>query len=324
MSGNAVVDIVIVTWKTPELTCRCVGDVLGKIDAEGIAAHVYVVDNDSQDGTVEALQSRFPGITVIENDRNAGFSVANNMAIRRSSAPFVLLLNSDAFLEAGCLTGLLAVMQGDPGVGAVGPRLVLASGEFQHSVTQITSPWSQLGCLLAFHFPPFDRFFRKLFYGNRDVLIAGEAPRDVPLMSAACLLVRREVFARVGLLPEDRFLYSEEDDLFFRMRRAGFRSVYLPSARALHLCGESSRGRAEVVRSDDHFTRSRLKFLFQHYPQYRFFTFATHWLFYSWSSWLCKLKCLLRGSESDGIYYANARLLVNISVAEYARIKNGK
>ncbi len=324
MSSAAMVDIIIVTWKTRDLTCRCVENVIEKTSNEAISAHIYVVDNYSQDGTVSTLRSQYPDITVIENNRNAGFSVANNIAIRCSKAPFLLLLNSDAFLKNNCLTRLLSTIKSDPVTGAVGPRLVLPSGAVQHSVTQITSPWSQLGYLLAFHFPPLSQKLKKLFHKNRDTLVLGTAPRHVPLLSAACLLVRREVFDKVGLLPEDRFLYSEEDDLFFRMKKAGYRSIYLPSAEALHICGESSSKNVETVRNDDHFSRSRLKFLFQHYPQYRFFTFITHIFFYSWSCCVCKLKTMLRDSETDKIYYANARLLVSIVLAEYRLARDSK
>lgn len=318
---SVVLDVIIVTWNTKEMTCECVDSVLGHIEAEGVPTELWVVDNNSADGTVVALRERYPNVHVIANDDNAGFSVANNIAIRRSSAPFVLLLNSDAFLHPGCLSALLAVMRSDAAVGAIGPKLILRSGSVQHSVTRITSPLSQLGYLFAFHCPPLDQWFRPVFLRHREMLISGDAPRGVPLLSAAVLLLRRDVFARVGLLPEDRFLYSEEDDLFFRMRAKRIKSVFLPSAQATHLSGASTQAPAQKARVEDHFIRSRLRFLFKHYPQSRFATFAMHWIFFTWCKKFAQLKYLIRRRSVDALYMAESDLMLNITMAEYLRLR---
>lgn len=258
---------------------------------------------------------------VIANDYNAGFSVANNIAIRRSSSPFVLLLNSDAFLRPGCLSKLLSTIRGDASIGAVGPKLFLKSGDVQNSVTRITSPVSQFGYLLAFHFPPFDVWIRPIFNRSRHLLVSGNEQRDVQLLSAACLLLRRTVFETVGLLPEDRFLYSEEDDLFFRMRMNKFRSIFQPAAEADHLQGESMNNAEKKTGVSEHFVRSRLRFLFMHYPQSRFFTFAMHWGFFTWCRLVAQLKYLIRGSDADQFYLADSLLLIDITRKEYARLR---
>lgn len=314
-------DIIIVTWKTREMTCSCVESVLKLSSAEGIKSIVWVVDNNSCDGTIEALHEHFPNANVIESSYNSGFSIANNMAIRQSANPFILLLNSDAFLKPGCLSALLATIKQDTLIGAVGPKLLLKSGDVQHSVTQITSPLSQFGYLLAFYFPPFDRVLRPIFSRNRHALISGNETREVPLLSAACLLLRREVFDRVGLLPEDRFLYSEEDDLFFRMRKNGIKSMFVPSSEALHLCGESTKKTESSPKSTNYFIQSRLRFLFKHYPKSRFITFATHWVFFIWCVYFSRMKYVLRRGGNDQQYIADSRMLVGIAKEEYAKCK---
>jgi GT2 family glycosyltransferase len=321
---ETLVDIIIVTWKTREMTCRCVGDVLQRIEKENVCAKVWVVDNNSGDGTVEELKERFPGISLIAHTSNAGFSVANNIAIRLSSAPFVLLLNSDAFLHENCLTTMLDVMKKKSDIMAAGPRLIMGSGEVQHSVTPITTPLSQVGCLSAFYFPPFESFFKKRFHRRRDNLVAGDHSRIVPLLSAACLLIRRSALDRVGLLPEDRFLYSEEDDFFCRMKRAGLKSMYLPTAQATHLCGESTKNASKKVKTDDFFIRSRMKFLFRQYPRAAHFTFLTHLFFFSWCATVAGIKYTLRNSGSDRQYLHDARILIGIAREEYALLRQDK
>lgn len=318
---SVVLDVIIVTWNTKEMTCECVDSVLRHLEVEGVQAAVWVVDNNSADGTVEALRERYPNLHVIANDHNAGFAVANNIAIQRSSAPFVLLLNSDAFLHPGCLRALLAAMLSDIELGAIGPKLLLRSGRVQHSVTRITSPLNQLGYLFAFHCPPLDQWLRPMFLRNREMLISGNAPREVPLLSAACLLLRRDVFDRVGLLPEDRFLYSEEDDLFFRMRTQRIKSVFLPSAQATHLSGASTQAPVQQAKVEDHFTRSRLRFLFAHYPRSRIATFAMHWAFFTWCKKFAQLKYLIRRGSVDAQYVAVSGLLLDITKAEYLRLQ---
>jgi GT2 family glycosyltransferase len=320
---DTLVDIIIVTWKTREMTCKCVGDALQRIEEENIPAKIWVVDNNSGDNTVETLKERFPSVSVIAHTSNAGFAIANNIAIRLSSAPYVLLLNSDAFLHENALTRMLDLLKKNPDVMAAGPRLIMGSGEVQHSVTQITTPLSQVSCLTSFYFPPFENFFRKRFHQRRDRLVAGDHARVVPLLSAACLLIRRNALEKIGLFPEDRFLYSEEDDFFCRMKRAGLKSMYVPEAEATHLCGESSKRTARKVKSDDFFIRSRLKFLFRHYPRAVHFTFLTHLFFFSWCAAFAGIKYALRKRDSDQQYMHDARVLIGIVREEYALLRRG-
>lgn len=318
-SSKCDVDIIIITWNTKEMTCECVKSAQTAIETEKINASIWIVDNNSSDGTVAELQKRFSGINIIANDSNAGFSIANNIAIRQSTAPYVLLLNSDAFLHANCLTILLTLLQQEVSIGAIGPKLILKSGVIQQSVANITSPLSQLGYLLAFHFPPFDQWLRPFFSRNREALVVGEHTREVPLLSAACLLVRRSVFERVGLLPEDRFLYSEEDDLFFRMRKAGIRSLYAPSAQATHLLGATTTGTRHIVSVNEHFFRSRLRFLFTHYPRLKLATYAMHLIFLGWCKTIGEIKFLLRKRESDSGYVHGCKIILKITKDEYLR-----
>lgn len=322
MKTNASeVDIVIVTWNTRELTCKCVESVLGVVSAESISSTIWVVDNNSSDGTVETLHELFPEVQVISNERNAGFSVANNIAIRRSASPLILLLNSDAFLHPGCLSRLVSEMRNSPSLGAVGPKLFLESGDVQHSVTNITSPISQFGYLLAFYFHPFDRWFRPFFSRSRAALVSGSEQRDAPLLSAACLLLRRDVLEKIGLLPEDRFLYSEEDDLFFRMRENKIRSMFLPKAEATHLCGASTKTSERRIKTDDHFIRSRLRFLFKYYPKSHLFIFLMHWGFFSWCKKVSELKYAMKKRCSDQDYISGYKLLITIVKEEYSHLR---
>ncbi|MBU3910158.1 MAG: glycosyltransferase family 2 protein [Gammaproteobacteria bacterium] len=318
-ANNDVVDVVIVTWNTQALTLRCLASLRGVLRQEAINASIWLVDNCSKDDTVSEVRSKFPEVKVIAHHCNAGFSVANNQAIRVGRSPNVLLLNSDAFLRDGALSKMLRFLHLHPDVSAVGPRLMMANGEVQHSVVPITNPIRQLGYLAAFHFPPLSRIFRRVFQHRRDRYVSGNEARAVPLLSAACLLLRREVFERVGLLPEDRFLYSEEDDLFIRMHRAGLTSFYLPEAKVLHLCGASSDGNIKTPGPNEHFHRSRLRYLYQHFQAATQFIYWSHLTFFGWSLIFVKMKNALRGNADDAAYVNAYKVLLQLNRTEYLK-----
>ncbi len=322
LGANAIVDVVIVTWNTQVLTLQCIASLLDVLRQEDISANIWVVDNCSGDNTVSEVRSQFPEVNVIAHHCNAGFSVGNNLAIRMSRAPNVLLLNSDAFLQPNALTTMLSFLQLHPDVSAVGPQLVMANGDVQHSVVPITNPLRQVGYLAAFHCPPFSHIFRKWFHLRRDRLVSGSGARPAPLLSAACLLLRRAVFERVGLLPEDRFLYSEEDDLFIRMHRAGMVAFYLPKAQVLHLCGASSEVNRKAPDPHEHFHRSRLRYLYQHYQSDTWFIYWSHFLFFGWSFIFARMKNILRGNVDDAAYVEVYRALLQLNRTEHLRPSN--
>jgi GT2 family glycosyltransferase len=204
----------------------------------GLSAEVVVVDNASHDGTADAIAARHPGVRLLRSARNLGFAAGNNLAAQHARGRVLLLLNPDALPEPGCVARGLALMQGDPGVGLAGARLLGEDGQTQPSARMFPTLLNEALVLsgLAARFPH-SRFFGQLDRSWADPALA--APVDwVP---GAFALIRRDLFQRLGGFDERFFLYYEEVDLCRRVREAGLRVQYWPELRVRHIGGVSAR-----------------------------------------------------------------------------------
>jgi hypothetical protein len=165
---------------------------------------------------------------------------------------------------------------------------------------------------MAYHFFPFNGLFHRLFgYGNTG-REPEEAVREVEVLSAACLMVRKSAFDKVGLLAEDYFLFSEENDLFCRMKRAGLQSAYLPSAEVTHVVGASRRKRGGID-SQLNFLRSRLIFFRRYHPSSIFTIRVIYAVFLRWSLTMARLSALLKGNRESEFVTLYRRLLEVLS-----------
>ena len=204
----------------------------------GMEAEVIVVDNHSHDGSVAYLQSRFPSVRFIPLQHNDGFSRANNRAIRASSGHYVLLLNPDVIVAEDTLREAIRFMDAHDRVGAVGVRMLNPDGtdalESRRGVpTPMTAFWKMSG--LCARFPSSRRFAR--YYMS---YLPWDEPAEIEIVSGAFFLVRRKALEEVGLLDTDFFMYGEDIDLSYRLRKAGWQNWYLP-LRILHYKGMSTR-----------------------------------------------------------------------------------
>ncbi len=223
--------VIIVSFNTRALLEAC----LRSLGQTRVALEVFVVDNGSTDGSVELVRAQFPQVRLLLPGRNLGFAAANNMALRRATARHVLLLNPDAAVEPGALEAVVNFLDQHPDVGALGGQLTYGDGSFQHSV---------------FHFPTLPMIFLDFFPLNHRLLnsrLNGRYPRrwydrsfDVDHPLGAFMAVRRTVLEDVGLLDPSYFMYCEEIDWAYRIRRAGWRICYVPDARAVHHAGQST------------------------------------------------------------------------------------
>lgn len=230
------VAVVIVNYRTAELCCDALASLAGEIDPERDVA--VVVDNASGDGSAERIEawiaergaSRWARL--LRAPANRGFAAGNNLAIRSVVADFYLLLNSDAQLRPGALGALLAAAAARPDAGLLGPRIEDTAGIAQMSTFVDHSPASEL--IRAANTGPLSRLLRRW-----DVAQA-EPAAEPDWLSFACVMIRRAVVETAGLLDEGYFLYYEDCDYCRRARRAGWKHVFVPAARAVHLHGASS------------------------------------------------------------------------------------
>lgn len=248
-----MLDVVIVSYRCGPLLRRCLESVREYAPARG--ARVTVVDNASGDGTADVVRREFPDVRLIALEENTGFSAANNLVLRETTAEYVLVLNPDTQLSEGTLETLLGLMDADPRIGIAGCRLVQEDGTFDHAARRsFPTPASALG-----HFLRLGRSDRApaalAAYRAPEV---GEGPVDA--VNGAFMLMRRAMLDEIGLFDEGYWMYMEDLDLCYRAARAGWVTWYEPSVEAVHMKAGSS----------GHHRRLRLNYAF-HYGMYRYY-----------------------------------------------------
>ena len=223
---TALLDVAVVSYRCPDLLRRCLISIEEHAPA---GTTTWVVDNASNDGTVELVQERFPAVRLIANDRNVGFAAATNAAIREGTAPYVLALNPDAELRAGTMDVLLDLMRERPEIGIAGCRLERPDGSFDHA-SRRSFP-TVLGALSHL-----SGIGRRATAGPLAQYRAPEVERGpVDAVNGAFMLLRRSALAEVGLFDERYWMYMEDMDLSYRFREAGWTTWYEPSVTALHV-----------------------------------------------------------------------------------------
>lgn len=241
--------VAIVHYRAEKLLARCVRSLEASTFADFRAV---IVDNGSSGLLGSVIDD--PRIRLVRADRNLGYAAGTNLALEHlpRDTPFVLLLNPDVEVEPHTVGAMVRALRDHPGAGAATPRLVLPSGSIDPACrrsepTPLTALAKQLG--LQRIFPRSRRFGRY----NLTYLDPGRA-HEVDSGTGAFLLLRREALERVGgKLDERFFLYGEDLDLCRRLREAGYRIVYRPEARALHVKGS---GRVRRLRTTLYFYQS--------------------------------------------------------------------
>jgi hypothetical protein len=249
-------DIVIVSYNTAPDLDRCLASIVAHPPV-GLA-HVFVVDNGSSDGSPELVRERYPAVDLIALSQNVGFGAANNVALTRSAATYVLLLNSDTIVPAGAIGRLLERLQATRAAVA-GPRLVDDHGRGEVSFGRMLSPIGELRQQWRTWAASRDSAWARRYRGR---LLAHE--REVDWVSGACMLLVREAAVEAGLFDERYFLYEEDVDLCAAIRAIGGRVLFTPAADVLHRRGQSSR--AAGVRPSVHYDRSHVLFYEKHRP----------------------------------------------------------
>jgi N-acetylglucosaminyl-diphospho-decaprenol L-rhamnosyltransferase len=202
------------------------------------AAEVIVVDNGSTDGSLSQGRQAFPSVEVLVPGRNLGYGAAANRGAAATTAELVLVCNSDLSVHPGALAALVAVLDEQPEAAAVGPLIRTPGGDRYPSARRFPSLVDAAGHALFGLFVPDNRFTRN--YQRSDVALSSGSPQVVDWLSGACFLVRRSAFEAVGGFDEAYFMYAEDADLCWRLARAGWKAMYVPTAEVLHVQGVST------------------------------------------------------------------------------------
>jgi N-acetylglucosaminyl-diphospho-decaprenol L-rhamnosyltransferase len=259
------ISIIIVSWNVREHLHRCLEALLSTSVTDGLTLEVIVVDNNSSDGSADSLQG-LP-VCLIRNDRNLGYGGANNQGLRRATGNYLLVLNPDTVPIPGSLSALLAFGKAHPRAGIVAPRLLNADGTVQRSAFRF--PTILMAALDLFPLPHIvpGRIRACLATSRLNGRYPSEPHRTRPFRIehplGACMLISRPAYEQCGGFDEKIHMYSEEIDLAIRYARAGWQCWQVPSARVVHLGGQST---SQVP--DRMFTelwRSRLYLYSKHY-----------------------------------------------------------
>lgn len=228
--------IVIVNYNVRNLLKKCLESVF-KYEKD-IEFEVIVADNNSKDHSQKMLKRDFPQVKLIENKRNLGFSKGCNQGIKESQGRYILLLNPDTELTPGGFKKMIDFMDTRPEVGICGPKMTdqegnlhLSCRSFPSYLTAISSSQSIL-----------NRIFPENFLSQKYLLrnLDHSQIQEVDWVSGSCLLAKREMLEKIGLLDERFYLYVEDVDLCYRAKKSGFSVFYFPAVVVIHHIGKST------------------------------------------------------------------------------------
>lgn len=255
--------IIIVSWNVKTLLAACLRSVAaGQGD---LALETIVVDGASADGSAAMVAAQFPWVRLIACDENVGFPRGNNIGIEKAAGRHILLLNPDTEVVGDALSVLVAYLDGHPEVGGVGPMLLNPDGSVQSSRRRF--PTLLTGLLESTWLAPAGPGVLRRYYAQD---LPDDAEADIDWVVGACLMVPRQVSAQVGGMDEAYFMYSEELDWCRRIKDAGWKVRYLPSAKVIHHEGKSSE--QAVTARHINFQRAKLRYF------YKFHSRGTAWI----------------------------------------------
>jgi len=273
MMTEIVLSICIVTYQTRSYLQACLRSIYqhppnGKYE-------IIVVDNHSDDGTLEMLKDEFPEVGVIENAGNLGFTAPMNQALRRGEGKYLLQLNPDTLVHPQAFNSLIDFMESQPEVGICGPKVLNTDGTLQKPCRRGESrPWAVFTYFLGLSslFPK-SKLFGEYLMNYKDE----DETHEVAGVSGSCMLIRREVINQIGYLDERFFAYQEDADYCFQARRSGWMICYVPTARITHYGGQGG-SRVQPYRSIYEWHRSYWLYYRKNLAGDYFFLF--NWLYY--------------------------------------------
>lgn len=257
--------IIIVNYNVKYFIEQCLHSVHKAI--KDIEAEVFVVDNNSVDGSCPMIREKFPWVSLIENTENVGFSRANNQALKIASGEFCLLLNPDTVVEEDTFTKCLAFMHDHQDAGGLGVHMIDGKGNFlpeskRALPTPAVSFFKIFGLSSLF---PKSRIFGRYHLGYLD----NNQTNEIEILAGAYMFIRKKALDETGLLDESFFMYGEDIDLSYRIRQAGYKNYYYPGTTIIHYKGESTKKgsinyvmvfyRAMIIFARKHFSKKNAR-----------------------------------------------------------------
>jgi GT2 family glycosyltransferase len=259
--------VIIVNYNVKYFLEQCLYAVYNS--SKNIKVEVFVVDNNSVDGSCQMVREKFPGVRLIENKSNVGFAKANNQAIKLAAGKYILILNPDTVVEEKTFAKCIDFMEEHKDAGSMGVKMIDGKGKFlPESKRSLPTPavafYKVFGLAALF---PRSKIFGKYHLGYLD----NEKSHPVEVLPGACMLIRKSVLDKVGPFDEDYFMYGEDIDLSYRIGMAGYKNYYYPGTTIIHYKGESTKKgsinyvlvfyRAMIIFARKHFTKNNANFV---------------------------------------------------------------
>jgi GT2 family glycosyltransferase len=255
------VEIIIITYNSKAIIGNCIDSLFSSIDMK---MALTVVDNASSDGTVKFIEQQYPSVKIIKNIENMGYAKAVNIGAKSVKGEFFVISNADVVFHNTAVSQMVSYLNAHDKVGVIGVQQIFPDGRWQRSyglVPGILDSLSNLMGITLIH------NWRRRLSWPRKVDIN---PKQVAYIDGAVIAVRKKAFESVSGFDEDFFFYAEEADFCLRLRRNGWKSVFLPSGRITHIRGGSS---TKVDSATDKYIRlqvnSKLLLVGKHYPQWQ-------------------------------------------------------
>lgn len=225
------VSIIFVNYKTKDLTINAIKSVVEK--TQGIDFEIFVVDNNSQDGSIEAIEKKFPQINIIKNTANTGFGAANNIAIKRAKGKYILCLNTDTLLINNAIKIMYDFMEKEDSknIAVCGGTLYNENSNYIMSYANFPNLFNSLS---------FSWILKRLFPMIRNKKEPTNI-KEVDFITGADIFFRKSILDKVGLFDETFFMYAEEVDLCKRIKNEGYSIKIIPQAKIIHLEEKSSK-----------------------------------------------------------------------------------
>lgn len=251
--------VIIVNYNTKDLLKQTIQSVID--NTKDIEYEIFVTDNASSDGSVEMLKKEYTQVKLIESKDNLGFPKGNNIAIKRASGKYILLLNSDTKVIGNCLQNCVKYMDEHSHIGALGCKVELPSGKLDHACKRgFPTPEASLYYLLKLNklFPEKKKFGKYTMSYVKDDEVA-----PVDSIMGAFMMIPKKVVDEVGMLDEEFFMYGEDIDWCFRIQKAGYEILYYPVEKIIHYKGSSSKKKRAKTTYEFH--RAMILFYNKHY-----------------------------------------------------------
>ncbi len=257
-SGDIDLSIIIVNWNTRDCLRDCLASIFQAADS--LVVEAIVVDNASDDGSVEMVKRDFPHVQLVQNRANLGFAAACNQGLAIGRGRYAMLLNPDTRIVGNALQILVQCLDSHPDVGLVGPQILDQEGVVQSSCYEYPSLLNIFfEATLLFRLFPHSPLFGRYRLANWP----HDEKREVDWMVGAALLARREAIQQVGPLDEGYFLYAEDIDWCYRFWRLGWRVLFYPDAQVIHLENRSAGQRSDAMKIE--WSRSRVRYMRLHH-----------------------------------------------------------